>query len=163
MLFGAACRTGTRFPLTPLTFSMIGLFERERREKMKEYQLFIDNEYTASASGEYSDDINPATGEVYARIQNAGKEDVERILTSSAKAFETWKALNPTAREKLLLNAAVHINGPSVRDEPVIPFGGVKDSGFGREGGPLLLRRDDRVEVDNHADRAEQIPVLGSG
>ncbi len=73
---------------------------------MKEYQLFIDNEYTASASGAYSDDFNPATGEVYARIQNAGKDDVERILASSAKAFETWKALNPTARERLLLNAA---------------------------------------------------------
>ncbi len=73
---------------------------------MKEYQLFIDNEYTASASGEYSDDLNPATGEVYARIQNAGKEDVERILASSAKAFETWKDLNPSAREKLLLNVA---------------------------------------------------------
>src|SRR5690606_24541877 len=73
---------------------------------MKEYQLFIDNEYVSSASGTYSDDLNPATGEVYAKVQNAGKDDVERILASSAKAFETWKDVNPSAREKLLLNAA---------------------------------------------------------
>ncbi len=73
---------------------------------MKEYQLFIGNEYTPSASGEYSDDINPATNEVYARIQNAGKADVERVVASSAKAFEIWKDLNPTAREKLLLDVA---------------------------------------------------------
>jgi aldehyde dehydrogenase (NAD+) len=29
----------------------------------------------------------------------------------------------------------VHINGPSVRDEGTIPFGGIKNSGLGREGG----------------------------
>jgi len=29
----------------------------------------------------------------------------------------------------------VHINGPTVHDEVTMPFGGVKDSGNGREGG----------------------------
>lgn len=28
----------------------------------------------------------------------------------------------------------VHINGSSLHDEPAVPFGGTKDSGFGREG-----------------------------
>jgi acyl-CoA reductase-like NAD-dependent aldehyde dehydrogenase len=29
----------------------------------------------------------------------------------------------------------VHLNGPTIHDEGVVPFGGVKDSGSGREGG----------------------------
>src|SRR5260370_19501410 len=29
----------------------------------------------------------------------------------------------------------VHLNGPTVQDEATAPFGGVKDSGMGREGG----------------------------
>jgi acyl-CoA reductase-like NAD-dependent aldehyde dehydrogenase len=29
----------------------------------------------------------------------------------------------------------VHLNGPTVHDEPTVPFGGAKDSGSGREGG----------------------------
>ena len=33
----------------------------------------------------------------------------------------------------------VHINGPTVRDEGIIPFGGVKNSGLGREGGRFAM------------------------
>ena len=73
---------------------------------MQEYQLFIDNQYTPSASGVYTDDMNPATNTVYARVQNAGKADVERVLASSAKAFETWKDVAPSVREKMMIKAA---------------------------------------------------------
>ena len=73
---------------------------------MQDYQLFIDNQYTPSASGVYTDDMNPATNTAYARVQNASKADVERAVTSSAKAFEAWKDVGPGTREKMLLKVA---------------------------------------------------------
>jgi vanillin dehydrogenase len=38
-----------------------------------------------------------------------------------------------------LESGMVHINGPTIRDEPVVPFGGTKDSGSGREGGQFAM------------------------
>lgn len=38
-----------------------------------------------------------------------------------------------------LESGMVHINGPTIRDEAVVPFGGVKDSGMGREGGQFSM------------------------
>lgn len=44
-----------------------------------------------------------------------------------------------------LESGMVHINGPTIRDEPGIPFGGIKDSGSGREGGKFSM--DDFTEL----------------
>lgn len=76
------------------------------KEQMNEYQLYIGGKYVPSASGKYVDDMNPATNQVYARVQNAGKDDVETVLASSARAFESWKNVSPGQREKLFLDAA---------------------------------------------------------
>ena len=44
-----------------------------------------------------------------------------------------------------LESGMVHLNGPTVHDEPTVPFGGVKDSGSGREGGRWSV--DEMTEV----------------
>jgi aldehyde dehydrogenase (NAD+) len=62
--------------------------------------------------------------------------DSDYGLSSAVITNDLQKAM---ALSEGLESGAVHINGPSVRDEPVIPFGGVKDSGFGREGGHFSI------------------------
>src|SRR5690554_6246913 len=73
---------------------------------MQEYQLFIDGKYQSSASGEYTDNMNPATDKPYCRIQNAGKDDVEKAIASAQTAFQTWKDIPPSQREKLFIRVA---------------------------------------------------------
>jgi len=71
-----------------------------------EYQLLINGEYTPALSGNRVEDINPATGEVYASVHQAGIEDVNLALTSAHEAFQSWKSVAPTERESMLLRAA---------------------------------------------------------
>jgi vanillin dehydrogenase len=62
--------------------------------------------------------------------------DSDYGLSSSVITNDLQKAI---ALSEGIESGACHINGPSIRDEPVIPFGGVKDSGFGREGGHFSM------------------------
>ncbi len=70
------------------------------------YDLYIDGTWTRSASGEYFDDLNPYTGEVYARVAAGGAEDTRRAIDAAQAAFPAWAATSPSDRRKVLLAAA---------------------------------------------------------
>jgi benzaldehyde dehydrogenase (NAD) len=53
-------------------------------------------------------------------------------LSSAVIGADVARALRVAAR---IQSGICHINGPTVHDEPQMPFGGVKDSGYGRFGG----------------------------
>ncbi len=73
---------------------------------MKEYPLFINGTYVAARSGKMEDSINPANGEVYARVHQADSDDAKDVLDSSWNAFQAWKDFSPSARETIFLKAA---------------------------------------------------------
>ncbi|CAZ84340.1 unnamed protein product [Tuber melanosporum] len=58
--------------------------------------------------------------------------DTEFGLSTAVWTADLAKGLKIARR---IESGAVHINGMTVHDEPILPFGGVKDSGFGRFGG----------------------------
>lgn len=58
--------------------------------------------------------------------------DTEYGLSAALFTQDISRALEVANRLK---SGICHINGPTVADEPQMPFGGVKDSGFGRFGG----------------------------
>jgi vanillin dehydrogenase len=82
-------------------------------------------------------------GPVVSLISAEDSEDALRIANDSdyglAAAIITndmQKALDLSMR---LESGMVHVNDTTISDEPHVPFGGVKNSGFGREGGRYSL------------------------
>ncbi len=73
---------------------------------MTEHQLFINGEYRPAISGKMADDENPASGETYARVHQAGTEDVAVALDAAADAFKSWSKERPSVREAVFLKAA---------------------------------------------------------
>jgi acyl-CoA reductase-like NAD-dependent aldehyde dehydrogenase len=77
-------------------------------------------------------------GPVVAVIRVADQEEAIRLanespygLSSAVFSRDISRALDVAGR---IESGICHINGPTVHDEPNMPFGGVKDSGYGRFG-----------------------------
>jgi gamma-glutamyl-gamma-aminobutyraldehyde dehydrogenase len=68
----------------------------------------IDGQFVDAASGETFDRINPATGEVVARVAAGDAEDVDRAVAAARRAFESggWSDADPAERKRVLLRLA---------------------------------------------------------
>jgi aldehyde dehydrogenase (NAD+) len=84
--------------------------------------------YAEESFGPITSVIKAADSEEALRIAN----DTSYGLSSAVMTNDLQKAMDIALR---LEAGMVHINNCTVADEPHVPFGGVKNSGFGREGG----------------------------
>ncbi len=82
-------------------------------------------------------------GPVVSVIRVNGDEEALRVandtqygLSASIFSGDVARALNLARRVQ---SGICHINGPTVHDEPQMPFGGVKASGYGRFGGRAAI------------------------
>lgn len=73
--------------------------------RFDEQQLFIGGRYVTASSGETFDSINPATGEVLARVQRASKADVELAVASATAGQKVWAAMTAMQRSRILRKA----------------------------------------------------------
>ncbi|MFF8278488.1 aldehyde dehydrogenase family protein [Streptomyces lateritius] len=69
-------------------------------------ELLIGGRNVPAASGRTAEDVDPFTGEVYARVAAAGPEDVARAVEAADAAFPAWAAFAPFARREIFLRAA---------------------------------------------------------
>ena len=55
---------------------------------MKEIKHFINGEYVGSASGKLFDNVNPANGQVLAKVHEAGAAEVDAAVKAARAALK---------------------------------------------------------------------------
>jgi vanillin dehydrogenase len=67
------------------------------------YNLFINGQWVKSSRNAVIEDFNPATGELFAHMQQAGHEEVELAISTAAAAAKIWGKTLVSEREAMLL------------------------------------------------------------
>ena len=80
---------------------------------MEEYKLYIGGEWIETATGKVIDDIDPYTGETFARIHTAGPNEVELAISAAANAQPSWAQLLNDKKELVFLRAADYLESNS--------------------------------------------------
>ena len=70
---------------------------------------FIDNEFREAIGGGWIDDVEPATGEVFAQIADSDARDVDEAAAAAKRAFPSWSRTPAAERSRLILALADRI------------------------------------------------------
>ncbi len=70
--------------------------------EIKQYKNLIGGEMKDAKSGRLLETVNPATGEVWAKIPLGDRADADEAVTVAKAAFPAWSALSPDERSAYL-------------------------------------------------------------
>lgn len=70
------------------------------------HRMYIEGEWVEASSKDHFEDINPFTGEVYAKIPAGKRVDATRAIESAQAAFPKWANTAPTVKREIFLKAA---------------------------------------------------------
>ncbi|MBB3726664.1 aldehyde dehydrogenase (NAD+) [Nonomuraea dietziae] len=73
---------------------------------MMEYRNLIGGRLVPSADGRTLDSVNPATGEVWARVPASGRADAEAAVAAARAALPAWSAMPALGRAHFLRQVA---------------------------------------------------------
>ncbi|MFI6322243.1 aldehyde dehydrogenase family protein [Nonomuraea sp. NPDC050556] len=73
---------------------------------MTDYRNLIGGKLVPAADGRTLDSVNPATGEVWARIPASAKPDADAAVQAARKAFPAWSAMPALGRAHFLRKVA---------------------------------------------------------
>ena len=67
------------------------------------------------------DVVNPATGELLARVPAGTSSDVDAAVSAAGKAFGKWGRSSPGERQRVLLEIAARIETYPITRKPITP------------------------------------------
>jgi vanillin dehydrogenase len=70
------------------------------------YNLYIAGQWSRSSRNEATASYNPATGDIYARVHQAGQAETERAIDAAHEAYKRWASAVVSEREAVFLRAA---------------------------------------------------------
>jgi len=73
---------------------------------MERLQNYIHGRYVASTANATFDNVNPATGEVFAQVEPALEAEIDAAIRSAEDGFRRWSALSGPERGRVLHTAA---------------------------------------------------------
>jgi aminomuconate-semialdehyde/2-hydroxymuconate-6-semialdehyde dehydrogenase len=81
-------------------------YEARGRQVLEQFkngvQHFIGGAFVASSSGKEFESINPATGEVLARVSEGGAEEIDQAAQAARHAFAAWSRTPVAERSRIL-------------------------------------------------------------
>jgi acyl-CoA reductase-like NAD-dependent aldehyde dehydrogenase len=69
------------------------------------YNLFIAGQWTRSSRNDVTESFNPASGELFARVHQAGAEETRQAIAAAHAAFRDWSEQTVAARERVFIRA----------------------------------------------------------
>jgi len=84
---------------------------------MKTYENYFDGRWQPCVSGQLREIHDPANGELVAKVQESGREDIVRAVQAARNAFDTgpWRKTSALDRGKFLFKVAEGIRAQSKR------------------------------------------------
>ena len=76
------------------------------RTEPAQIKNFINGEFIEPISGQYLDNVEPATGQPYSRVADSGARDVDLAVAAAEKAFRDWSKKTADERSSFLLRIA---------------------------------------------------------
>jgi aminomuconate-semialdehyde/2-hydroxymuconate-6-semialdehyde dehydrogenase len=69
---------------------------------MEQLRNYIDGKFFAPVSGQYIQNYNPATGEVYSMVPDSDERDLQLAVDAARKAFPSWSKTPAEERARVL-------------------------------------------------------------